>query len=211
MTSPPAARVSRAKELLGNDADELQAWHLDDRIRRVPDRDGRGGLPLQPGEGGDRAALGRYLRGAVDGVGCTPAGGFYEFHGRHYDVPSIKMCPVPAKPVPILIGGRAEAALRRAARVGDGWMHAGSDDLGAMLKRLAELRREHGREREPFEVHVISLDAFTVDGVKQLEDLGVTDLIMGFRNPYVEPVGSQTLQQKLDLLSMYADNVIAKV
>ena len=44
-------------------------------------------------------------------------GGFYEFHGRHYDVPSIKLCPVPAKPVPILIGGHAEAALKRLLRV----------------------------------------------------------------------------------------------
>src|SRR5215470_9601490 len=39
--------------------------------------------------------------------------GFFEFHGRHYDVPSIKLCPVPARPVPILIGGHAEPALRR--------------------------------------------------------------------------------------------------
>ena len=79
-----------------------------------------------------------------------------------------------------------------------------------MLQRLNELRREYGREREPFEVHVISLEAFTLDGVTRLEDLGVTDVIMGFRNPYVEPVDSQTLQQKLDLLRMYADNVIGK-
>ena len=57
---------------------------------------------------------------------------------------------------------------------------------------------------------MISLDAFTLDGIKQLEDIGVTDVIMGFRNPYVEPVDSQTLQQKLDFMRMYADQVIAK-
>jgi probable F420-dependent oxidoreductase len=137
-------------------------------------------------------------------------GGFFEFHGKHYDLPGIKMCPTPTKPVPILIGGHAEAALKRAARLGDGWMHAGSDDLGAMLKRLDGLRREYGREREPFEVHVISMDAFTVDGIRQLEDLGVTDVIVGFRNPYVEPIDSQTLQQKLDMMRWYAGNVLAK-
>lgn len=138
------------------------------------------------------------------------AGGFFEFHGKHYDVPSVKMCPTPTKPVPILIGGHAEAALKRAARLGDGWMHAGSDDLAAMLKRLHELRREYGRDREPFEVHVISFDAFTLDGIKQLEDLGITDVIVGFRNPYVEPIDSQTLQQKLDMMRWYSENVIAK-
>ena len=137
-------------------------------------------------------------------------GGFFEFHGKHYDVPSIKMCPTPTKPVPILIGGHAEAALKRAARLGDGWMHAGSDDLEAMIKRINELRREYGREREPFEVHVISFDAFTVDGIRKLEDMGVTDVIVGFRNPYVEPVDSQTLQQKLDMIRWYAENVLSK-
>ena len=137
-------------------------------------------------------------------------GGFFEFHGKHYDLPSIKMCPTPTKPVPILIGGHAEAALKRAARLGDGWMHAGSDDLEAMIKRINDLRHEYGREREPFEVHVISFDAFTVDGIRKLEDMGVTDVIVGFRNPYVEPIDSQTLQQKLDMMRWYGDNIVAK-
>lgn len=160
--------------------------------------------------GTDWKTRGKRMDEMIEIIRGLAKGGFYEFHGKHYDVPSIKMCPTPAKPVPILIGGHAEAALKRAARIGDGWMHAGTDDLPGMLKRINDLRREHGREREPFEVHVISLDAFTLDGVKQLEDLGVTDVIMGFRNPYIEPVNSQTLQQKLDYLRMYADNVIGK-
>ena len=88
-------------------------------------------------------------------------------------------------------------------------MHAGGGDLGALLGRLGELRREHGRERLPFSVWAISLDAYHLDGVKRLEDLGVTDLIVGFRNPYVEPIDSQTLAQKLELLEGYAERVIA--
>ena len=160
--------------------------------------------------GTDWKTRGRRMDEMIEIIRGLAKGGFFEFHGTHYDVPSIKICPTPAKPVPILIGGHADAALKRAARLGDGWMHAGSDDLVAMLKRLDELRREYGREREPFEVHVISMDAFTLDGIKQLEELGVTDVIVGFRNPYVEPIDSQTLQQKLDLMRWYADNVIAK-
>ena len=50
--------------------------------------------------------------------------------------------------------------------------------------RVGELRKEYGREREPFEIHVISMDAYTIDGVRRLEDLGVTDVIVGFRNAY---------------------------
>jgi alkanesulfonate monooxygenase SsuD/methylene tetrahydromethanopterin reductase-like flavin-dependent oxidoreductase (luciferase family) len=139
-------------------------------------------------------------------------GEFFEFHGRHYDLEPIKICPIPARPIPILIGGHADAALRRAARLADGWMHAGggeAQDLDAALRRLSELRREHGREREPFEIHVISLEAYTPDGVRRLEDRGVSDAIVGFRNAY-EP-DTQTLEQKIDALRAYADRVIAKV
>jgi hypothetical protein len=119
---------------------------------------------------------------------------------------------VPSKPIPILIGGHADAALRRAARAGDGWMHAGggeAQDLDAQLAKLAALRREYGREREPFEIHVISMDAYTTDGIKRLEEKGVTDVIVGFRNAY-QP-DQMPLQQKVDALKGYADRVIAKL
>jgi probable F420-dependent oxidoreductase len=140
------------------------------------------------------------------------AGGFFEFHGQDYDLPRIKMCPVPARSVPILIGGHAEPALKRAARIGDGWMHAGGDPaaLSACLERLKELRQEYGRESVPFEVHASSLDAYDVDGIKRLEEVGVTDVVVGFRNPYTKRQDTQTLDEKIDLIRQYADNVIAK-
>ena len=138
-------------------------------------------------------------------------GGYFEFHGKHYDIPSIKICPTPTAPLPILIGGHAEPALRRAARLGDGWMHAGGQEpLESLLAKLAELRREYGREREPFEVHVISLEAYHLDGIRHLEDVGVTDVIVGFRNVYQEKTDSMTVAQKIDALRRYADEVIAK-
>jgi probable F420-dependent oxidoreductase len=138
--------------------------------------------------------------------------GWFGFHGEFYGFEPIQICPVPRRPIPILIGGHADAALRRAARLGDGWMHAGGGqaaDLDGALARLAQLRREAGREREPFEIHVISMDAYTPDGVRRLEDKGVTDAIVGFRNAY-EP-DTTSLQQKLDALRGFADRVISKL
>ena len=89
-------------------------------------------------------------------------------------------------------------------------MHAGGDQksLESLLGRLALLRAEYGREKEPFEIHVISMDAYTLDGIKRLEELGVTDAIVGFRNAY--EVDTQPLEQKIDALRQFADNVIAK-
>ena len=140
-------------------------------------------------------------------------GGFFEFQGEIFDVPSIKMCPTPRRPVPILIGGHHEAALKRAAVDGDGWLHGGGDpaDLPGLLDRLAILRKEHGTEDKPFEVHVISADAYTPDGIRRLEELGVTDVIVGFRWPYGVEQDTEALQTKIDNLRRFADDVIAKV
>ncbi len=139
---------------------------------------------------------------------CT--GEFFEFHGKYYDIPALKLCPVPTQPLPILIGGHADAALRRAARLGDGWMHGGGkENLGDLLAKLRQYRRDAGRERLPFEIHVISMDAFSLDGVRRLEDQGITDVVVGFRNAY--EADTQTLQHKLDALRGYADRVIQKL
>jgi len=141
------------------------------------------------------------------------SGGFFEFKGKDYDLPRIKICPVPARPVPILIGGHSEAALRRAARIGDGWMFAGGDpaELLACLERLKSLRQEYGRHDAPFEIHASSLDAYSVDGVRRLEAIGVTDLVVGFRNPYTKRQDTQTLDEKIELLQQYAGNVMGSV
>jgi probable F420-dependent oxidoreductase len=140
------------------------------------------------------------------------AGGFFEFHGEIYDVPSIKISPIPAQPVPILIGGHGEAALRRAARDGDGWLHGGGDpaQLPSLLARLRELRAAEGTADRPFEVHVISMDAYSADGIARLAEQGVTDVIVGFRWPYHTGPDTEPLQPKLDKLRAYADTVIAK-
>jgi alkanesulfonate monooxygenase SsuD/methylene tetrahydromethanopterin reductase-like flavin-dependent oxidoreductase (luciferase family) len=153
------------------------------------------------------------------GVGTSPwpeiirgltTGDYFEFHGEFYDIPKTKMTPAPTQPIPILIGGHADAALRRAARA-DGWMHGGGDpeELDRLIGRVNQLREEEGKTG-PFEIHVISLDGFTLDGVKRLEDKGVTDVIVGFRIPYIMGTDTEPLDTKIRNLEMFAENVIAK-
>lgn len=139
------------------------------------------------------------------------AGGYFEFHGEFYDLPPIKISPVPTEPIPLLIGGHSAPALRRAARRGDGWMHAGGDpaELDRLLSELDALRAEYDT-RKDFEVHVISVDGFTPDGVKRLEDKGVTDVIVGFRNPYTRDHDTESLDTKISNLSRFAERVIAR-
>ncbi|MFC8042203.1 TIGR03619 family F420-dependent LLM class oxidoreductase [Nocardia sp. NPDC057353] len=138
------------------------------------------------------------------------AGGYFEFHGQFYDFPPIKISPVPTEPVPLLIGGHSRPALRRAVQRGDGWMHAGGDpdELDRLLVEIDALRTEYGAS-EDFEIHVISVDGFTVDGVRRLADKGVTDVIVGFRNPYTREQDTESLDTKIANLSRFAERVIA--
>jgi probable F420-dependent oxidoreductase len=140
-------------------------------------------------------------------------GGYFEFHGEFYDIPAIKISPTPTEPIPLLVGGHADRALRRAVVRGDGWMHGGGrpEELEELLTKLTDIRKGEGLENQRFEIHVISLDAYTVDGIKHLEDRGVTDVIVGFRLPYIVGPDTEPLATKIEHLNRYAENVIAKV
>jgi probable F420-dependent oxidoreductase len=159
------------------------------------------------------AGRGRRMDEELAVIRGLAAGGYFSFHGEIFDLPPVKIAPVPDRPIPILIGGHGDAALRRAARNGDGWLHGGGDpaDLPGLLARLDGFRRDEGTAGRPFEVHVISMDAYSVDGVRRLEEYGVTDVIVGFRWPYEVGQDHEPLAAKLGKLRRFADDVIAKV
>jgi alkanesulfonate monooxygenase SsuD/methylene tetrahydromethanopterin reductase-like flavin-dependent oxidoreductase (luciferase family) len=157
------------------------------------------------------AKRGKRMDECIEIIRGLTSGDYFEFHGEFYDIPKTKMTPAPSEPLPILIGGHADAALRQAAR-NDGWMHGGgTDDLDDLLVKLNRYREEEGTADRPFEIHVISLDAFTVDGVKRLEDKGITDVMVGFRLPYIKGPDTEPLDDKIRNLEMFAERVIAKV
>jgi alkanesulfonate monooxygenase SsuD/methylene tetrahydromethanopterin reductase-like flavin-dependent oxidoreductase (luciferase family) len=156
------------------------------------------------------AKRGKRMDECIEIIRGLTTGEYFEFHGEFYDIPKTKMTPAPTKPIPILVGGHAEAALKRAARC-DGWMHGGGDpeELDRLIKRLKQIRDELG-QTGPFEIHVISVDAFTLDGIKRLEDKGVTDVIVGFRIPYIQGPDTEPLDTKIRNLERFAEHVIAK-
>lgn len=55
------------------------------------------------------------LRALLAGEAVTSAGEFFPLEDA-------RVAPAPTEPVPVLVGGRSDAAVRRAARLGDGWM-----------------------------------------------------------------------------------------
>jgi probable F420-dependent oxidoreductase len=152
---------------------------------------------------------GKRLDEQIEIIRGLESGEFFGFEGELHHMPANKMCPVPSAATPILIGGHAEPALRRAARLGDGWMCAGADlgQLGGYIGRINRLRDEYGTSDKPFRIFTTGQDAFTGEGIEALEKLGVTDVIIGFRNVYeMEP--DRPLDEKISLLQWYANEFI---
>ena len=68
-------------------------------------------------------------------------GGPFDFRGAHYDFASVQVSPHEVA-VPLVLGGNSEAALRRAALLGDGWFSSGIptfDEARRLRDRLAQL------------------------------------------------------------------------
>ena len=139
------------------------------------------------------------------------AGGMVEHHGRHYEFERLQLSPAPPGPIPIYLGGASRAALRRAARLGDGWIGSGHDPaaIPELVRELARLRREAGRAGEPFDVVAASTAPPSVDLFRQLEDQGVTSVIS---YPPAFTLGpASNLAQKRRAFEQYADQIIARM
>ncbi|MFI7699774.1 TIGR03619 family F420-dependent LLM class oxidoreductase [Nonomuraea sp. NPDC049480] len=91
-----------------------------------------------------------------------------EHAGAFYRVPPSHIDPKPAPgPPPILLGGTAEVALRRAARLADGWVSSSREDLSAVAGRVELIKAvlaESGRDAGAFR--------FVCRGVTQVRAAG---------------------------------------
>jgi probable F420-dependent oxidoreductase len=85
------------------------------------------------------------------------ADGVSRFSGEFYSVPACQAEPNPVQPggPPILLGGTAEPALRRAGRIADGWLTSSRADLSQIGKGIEVVRsaaREAGRDADALRI-----------------------------------------------------------
>ncbi len=72
-------------------------------------------------------------------------------HGAFFDLDEAVIAPAPAEAIPIIVGGRSDAAIRRAGRLGDGWLGIWSSPrrFAAAVEIAAEEAARVGRPDPP--------------------------------------------------------------
>src|SRR5436190_12204298 len=102
-------------------------------------------------------------------------------HGEFFSFDDVVFEPKPMQQPwpPILVGGESAAALRRAARLGDGWIGMGHtfESAAGQIARLRELRGEYGRDIVSFQI-CLGGPVTGADDVRRWEELGVTRLVV---------------------------------
>ena len=133
------------------------------------------------------------------------AGPHAEYHGEFVDFEPATCSPRPVHgSIPILVGGDTPAAIRRAARMADGYF-PGSTDPGVLARLIQEVRiAAEGQDRDPDSIAIHSIFAHQIAdpkaGVEEFAELGV-DRVMVPAFFFAGPDG-------LDRLSAFGEDVI---
>jgi probable F420-dependent oxidoreductase len=106
-----------------------------------------------------------------------------EYHGELYDLPPCSMFPKPVQQPhpPIHVGGESDAAMARAARLGQGWFsfNRKPDDLAEPLERLDAALAAAGRTRAEITLTVCPyFNPTTPETVAEYAALGVDRLVV---------------------------------
>jgi probable F420-dependent oxidoreductase len=163
--------------------------------------------------GTDYHTRGKRMDEIIEIIRGLSTGEYFGYESAFYNIPRIKLCPVPTEPVPILYGGHTEPALRRTAKLCDGWISAGGhmNELADMIGKLNEYRQEFGRAGTPFDIQIMGPEVYHPDSIKRLADLGASEVLVAFRNAYAGGEDKRTLEGMIGEMHYYAETVMAKV
>jgi len=132
------------------------------------------------------------------------------YQGRFHTIVEAGLNPLPVqRNIPVWMGGTSEQALKRIARIGDGWFPMGLPDEAthATLEQLRAWTVEAGRDPGAVGIEArVSAGSGDLDAwVRQTEDwqaLGATHISLNTMN-----AGYTSLDQHLDALRKYAEAV----
>jgi probable F420-dependent oxidoreductase len=156
----------------------------------------------------DFHSRGRRYDECLDCIRQLWSGEWTSYQGEHIQFDSLRILPVPQGRIPVYLGGSSEVALRRTARMADGWIGNGNTpaEVPPLMARLREMRRAFGREQEPFET-IVGLKAEPeLEMFRRLRDQGMT---AGVSAPFPFSLGwGSSLAQKKDCMEQFAERFI---
>ena len=160
--------------------------------------------------GQDFASRGRRLNEMIPALRALWGGGWTSFAGDHVRFPELRISPTPDARVPIYIGGDTSVALKRAARLGDGWIGAlyKPRDAEAKVDELRSYLADAGRADDDFEIVVSLLARDSVELFAHMEGVGVTGIIHA---PWLmaQPKQGQPLREaRVEAIHAFADAFI---
>jgi len=98
----------------------------------------------------DPATRGRRMDEALAVLRPLLTGSEVSMRGAFFDLDQVRIAPAPEPRVPIVIGGRSDAALRRVARHGDGWLGlwVSPGRYAAAVELIAKYAADEGRQEK---------------------------------------------------------------
>jgi probable F420-dependent oxidoreductase len=160
--------------------------------------------------GGSFKARGARLDEMLPLLRTLLSGEFVEHHGEHFDFGPVQLTPAPARPVPIYVGGHADAALRRAVRFGDGWVGRMSHqyELDEVLPRLSRYLAEYGRDPAGFEIIAGVRGRPGRDVYAYYAERGVTGFVCG---SWASTPRLPTLEARIGGMERFAEHIIERM
>ena len=113
------------------------------------------------------------------------------FEGRYTTIREMSMLPKPVTPggPPLLFGGFSDAALDRAARLGDGWIAPVQSDIDRLIGFTEQIRaalERHAREAEEFSIQWLPPLETDIGSARRTltaaRDAGITRIGIGMPN-----------------------------
>lgn len=118
----------------------------------------------------------------IEAMRALWAGPHAEYHGDFVNFEPATCSPRPVNgDIPVIVGGDSEAAVRRAARIADGYFpgEGDADRLAGLISRVKQATEDAGRDPAKLEINAMFGAQFAdpAAGVEQMDGLGV-DRIM---------------------------------
>ena len=99
--------------------------------------------------GVDPRTRGRRTNESLEIIRRLMAGETFDYNGEFFELQRAAIKPAITPPIPIIVGGRSNAALRRAGRYGDGWVGVwcSAKRYAEALQHIDEAAQQAGRTR----------------------------------------------------------------